>query len=503
MTDWASFFTLLSGLLLGSIIVWFVLRRSFHHTDKKKQETQSSLQGIIDEKDHLSTYLETQLKHEKAAKQTLQEKVTELEKKLASETAHREEERKAACEKKVFFQEMEKKFENTFKGVASDALQNNNNNFLDLAKTALGNFQKQAQNDLQQRQEKISNIVQPIEESLKGVSSKINEIEKSRMESSTGLKEQIKTLSQRSVDLQKETANLVTALRKPSVRGSWGELQLRRAVEFAGMLERCDFIEQEVGCDEEGRLRPDMVVNLPNGGRIIIDAKTPMESYLKVLETEEESEKIVHLKNHARQLRDRIKELSLKKYWQQFAPTPEFVVLFLPNEALFSAALEQDAELIDFGAQSKVILSTPTTLIALLRVVAHGWQQETIAEHARQISALGRELYERLGIFAGHFSTVGKSLDRAVEAYNKAVRSAESRVLITARKFKEMGSATEKGIPHLNPIEHNTLVPQSEELNNDFSLENGHNGRVNGKKTEFLDENAFLMHESENGFKNK
>ena len=230
------------------------------------------------------------------------------------------------------------------------------------------------------------------------------------------------------------------------------------------MVDHCDFIEQESTEGDESRLRPDMIINLPNSRRVIIDAKAPMDSFLKMMELSDIEQCKQLRKDHARLLREKIRSLSQKKYWQQFDPSPEFVVLFLPNEALFSNALQEDADLIDFGSKSRVILATPTTLIALLLAVAHGWQQATVADHAKQVSELGRELYDRIRVLAQHFSDVGKHMRKTVDAYNKAVSSAESRVLVTARKFKEMGCGTDKGIPHQTPIDRIVAMPQSEEL---------------------------------------
>jgi len=364
-----------------------------------------------------------------------------------------ESERESSGARLVELQELRIEFEKTFKALSADALQRNNQQFLDLAKASFGQLQEGAKGDLEKRQQAINEMVGPIKKSLEQVDDKIQKMEKDRAGAYSGLQEQIRNLLESQVKLQSETNNLVFALKTPSVRGRWGEMQLKRTVEFAGMTEYVDFVQQESVEGESGRLRPDLIVRLPGGKSIVVDAKAPLDAYLRALETKDGDEMILQLKRHARQVRDHIKSLSSKQYWRQFQPSPEFVVLFLPGEAFFSAALEQDPDLIQFGTSDNVLLATPTTLIALLKAASYGWRQEAIADQAKEISALGRELYDRLTTQTGYFSDVGKSLKRAVEAYNKSIRSMETRVLVTARKFESLAEDSKKKLPDLEQIE--------------------------------------------------
>ena len=375
-----------------------------------------------------------------------------------------EAERKAADEKLALLEEARTKLGEAFKALSADALKSNNQSFLELARTAMGEFQEGAKGELEQRKQAVDQLVKPVRESLEKVDQNLRHLEKAREVAYTDLRAQIKHLLSAQTNLKSETANLVQALRTPNVRGQWGEMQLERAVEFAGMVEHCDFVQQETTSTDEGRRRPDLIVQLPNGRNIIVDAKAPLLAYLEAIDAQEADLRIAKLRDHARQIRDHITRLGSKSYWKQFEPSPEFVVLFLPGESIFSAALEQDPILIEFGANERVILATPTTLIALLKAVAYGWQQEKMATHAKLVSGLGRELYDRLGTLAGHFSKLGNSLNRAVESYNSAVRSTESRVLVSARRFKELGSGSAKNIEQLEAIEKITALPQAEEL---------------------------------------
>jgi len=278
-------------------------------------------------------------------------------------------------------------------------------------------------------------------------------LEQSRQAAYGGLDQHLKSLAESQQRLQQETGNLVNALRAPAVRGRWGEITLKRVAELAGMVAHCDFYEQESVTIDEGRLRPDMVVQLPGGRQIIVDAKTVLAGYLEAHEAANEGDRIGGLRRHAAQVRARMDELSLKGYWNQFEQAPEFVVLFLPGEQFLGAALEQDPRLIEDGFAQGVVLATPTTLMALLRAVAYGWRQERLTAHAEEAGRLGKDLYERMAVLAEHLNDVGQSLGKSVMAYNKAVGSLETRILPAARRFKELGVSSDKEIPSLGPVE--------------------------------------------------
>ncbi len=371
----------------------------------------------------------------------------------------------------VLMRQTKSQLSDHLKSLCSDALENNSKTFVQIAKGELEAAQSSAKNDLENRQKAIDNLVKPVGESLGKLGDEIRKLENARTGAYSQLTQQLGSLLQTETQLRAETGKLVQALRSPIVRGRWGEIQLRRVVELAGMVDHCDFTEQTTISTEDGRLRPDLIVHLPKGKTIVVDTKTPLNAYLDALEAEEHGKSLL-LVQHAKHVRAQIESLSRKSYWEQFDNAPEFVVLFLPGEMFFSAALERDPLLIEFGADRRIILATPTTLIALLRAVHYGWSQEKLAENALAISKLGSELYKRLSVMGAHFTGLGKSINGCVSAFNRIAGNIESRVFVSARKFKVLGVAeTSEDIASLPQLDQVAREIQVDELDHQEELE--------------------------------
>lgn len=484
MTTWLA--TLL-GILVGAALAWLALRAraaqrraadqaevatlreraetltarlaevagQIGHVEQREQRAQADLlaearlRAAADEKAQQMPPLQARLAEREAQLAALAEEAAARRAQLADSEARLQDERRAAGEKLALLADAQRQLGDAFKALSADALKHNNQSFIDLAQATFARFQDSAKGDLEIRQQAIAALVKPLGETVGKLDGRLGDLEKVRASEAGTLAEQLKQLNTANDRLGRETRNLVDALRRPTARGRWGEIQLRRVVEMAGMIEHCDFVEQANVMTDDGALRPDMVVRLPGGRSVVVDAKAVLSAYLEAIEAPDEESRLDRQRAHARQLSDHIDKLAAKSYWQQFQPAPEFVILFVPGESVLAAACEQRPDLMEHATTRRVILATPSSLIATLLAVAYGWRQEQVAHNAQQISELGRELHERLRLLVDHFAAVGDGLDKAVRGYNKAVGSFETRVLVSARRFKELGVSGAEELPPL------------------------------------------------------
>ncbi|HEX9751748.1 MAG TPA: DNA recombination protein RmuC [candidate division Zixibacteria bacterium] len=436
---------LIAGLLVGALGAWLAARSGRRPAPEgPSADTLQIVRQQIDQKDGEILKLRELYDTERTAHGETRKELAVTQHKLTESSQN-------LAEQRQFIEESKKNLADAFKALSGDVL-----------KERLEEFRQQAG----ERQQSIDALIKPLTDSLSRYEKQIQELERTRQHAYGTIEEQLKTVTAATDLLKRETANLGQALRKPQVRGRWGELTLRRVAELAGMSERCDFYEQQSVDTDEGRQRPDMIVHLPGERTIVVDAKVPLVAFLDAVEAADDDERAAHLRRHTAHVRDHMKKLSGKAYWSQFDQTPDFVVMFIPGESFFSAAVDVDRNLYEEGVRSNVILSSPTTFIALLRTVALGWRQEQLTENAAQISKLGAELHERISKFVEHYIRVGKSLESATAAYNESVGSLESRVLVSTRKFRELGATAQPDIPESAPIERGVRRLQVELLTN-------------------------------------
>jgi DNA recombination protein RmuC len=409
---------LVGGLLLGVLITWLSTR-------SRRLRMQQSLE-----------LLETKLKDQDALQR----------------------------ERDSAFEAATSRLATAFSELANQSLRSNSENFLRLAEQNLGAHQEKAKRELSERERAVENLVKPIRDAINQSQQQIAELEKARSEAYGGIKSQLETMQRDQRFLAQETQNLVNALRRPQVRGRWGEITLRRLVELAGMVEHCDFQEQVHGGSDDKVIRPDMIIRMPDRRELVVDVKTPLDAYLEAIEAKDDTQHKLGLERHARNVRDHIRKLASKSYWEQFSSSPDFVILFIPGDQFLSAALDQDPELIESALSQRIILATPSSFVALLKAVAYGWRQLALAENAEEIRRLAEDLYGRLSVFVSHLNKVGRQLGSSVESYNRAVGSLERKVLPGARKFTELGIHPKRELETVEPLESlpRTIIEESQ-----------------------------------------
>jgi len=457
------------GAAAGAFAAWLAARGAARAAAEtaaaRSQADRAGLEAIAAERARRVASLEAEVAARGEAAAAAAERLREETALRAALEAKLEEQRRAAEEERALLAEAERRLSDTFRALSAEALRASGDSFLQLAQQSLEKYQEGARGDLERRQQTIRELVEPMRAALTRFEGQVADLERRREGAYAGLHEQLKSLADAQSLLRSEASNLVRALRAPQVRGRWGEVQLKRVVELAGMLEHCDFTEQHTVEGADGRLRPDLVVHLPGNRTVVVDAKAPLAAYLAAMDAKDDATRATSLQDHARQVREHVQALSRKAYWESLRPTPEFVVLFLPGESFFAAALEADPALIETGAERRVVLATPTTLIALLKAVAYGWKQEAAAANAADVAELGRELHKRIADMAAHLVKLGRNLGSSVDAYNAFVGSLEARVLPAARRFRELGAAgTEGAVPEPLPVDALPRRAQAPEL---------------------------------------
>jgi DNA recombination protein RmuC len=467
------------GIVLAAVITWLIMRKPGAAAEladlRLRLETELTLRSAAEAKLPEIPKLENLLVQRDRAIAIFQDERKEQGERIAQLEEALTNEQKNAAEKLALLDDAQKKLKDAFDSLASKALNTNNEQFLRLAQQTFNTVQESARGDLEKRQQAIDALVKPLKESLTSVDSKIGELEKARVGAYSTLTQQVTSLMDANAGLRTEAANLAKALSSPGVRGRWGEIQLRRVLELAGMVEYCDFDEQKSASVDGKMGRPDVIVNLPNKWRVAVDSKVPYDAFLEAMQSSDETVRAAKLKEHARSVRGFIDKLSSKSYSEAIQPSPDYVVMFLPGESFYYAAVEQDPRLLEYGAEQRVLVVSPMALIGLLRSIAFGWREEKLAENAREISELGKELYARLNTFVEHFVGIGSGLENAVKAYDKAGRSLKSRVLVTTQKFKDLGATTADDIIPPKEIEYPSLISNIEDVTPlpEISTDNG------------------------------
>jgi DNA recombination protein RmuC len=460
-------FLIIAGSLVCGVLAWLVssmrLQRKY---EKQVSEIQAGHSCRLAELEGSVKVAEAMVSEKGQYIGKLESEIAGLRQELGSERQSRvealtrlEETRKSFEEQRELIDMLKKEMTDTFNALSSAALKSSSEDFLRLASESLGKVVVDTKGKLGEHQAAMDGMIKPLFETLKRYEEQIRTMEESRHKAHGSLEEQLRTLASTHENLQKETSKLVTALRRPEVRGRWGEMQLRRVAELSGMSMHCDFTEQQSAESDKGRVRPDMIVHLPMGRDIVVDSKVSLDAYLEAVAADAEEERKAGMARHAQQVRTHMNKLGSKEYWSQFTQSPEFVVLFIPGESFLGSALEVDGSLIEDGIQKRVIIATPTTFIALLRAIAYGWRQEQITKNAREVGILGKELYERISTLGKYFAELGSAIERSISAYNRMVGSLESRVLPTVRKFRELGVTGADEIPVLDHIDQRPRTP--------------------------------------------
>lgn len=441
---------LIFGLGIGSLIAWLIVTAQATASKELAVSVEGKRAATAEA---LLNEARTRLGEWKEEAKRLREKLRQYETNFASVKARYSEVEKSLKQQKEIVEQSKVRLTEAFRSIASEALEGSSRSFLVLAEEKLKTIKNESVTELDARKEAIQTLLKPMNEALTTYKKETTSLEEKRLREISTVGEQLRKVADTQITLQNETAKLVNALKSPRIRGRWGEIALKKTAELAGMSQHCDFYEQEHVSTDNGGLRPDMIVRLPAGREVIVDSKVPLDGFLEALEAQTDENYGIALDKHARQVKQHVIKLSSKEYWKQFEDSPEFVVLFIPNDTFLSAAAERDPKLIENALTMKIVIATPTTFVALLRAVEYGWRQQKAVENALYISNLGKELSDRFSIMVEHFQKIGNSLDKAVESYNSAVASFEGRILPTARKFKELGAEGKKEIGELQPSE--------------------------------------------------